>query len=378
MPDYLVAREDDLDFLAPDYRALHGRSDATLFQDPVWLERLYSTLAPSRRARRAVVTIRRAADGHLVGVLPLARFRRWGVRRVTMADLGVCDHAAPVLDREHAAALVADPVVCRGIRTAIGPFDLLEVERLTDVAATRVLLGASTTRRHSYATHAIPLPATSEAWPDTVLDPTMVRRLEQKRKRLRPKGGATLRVVDDPAEVDHLMERMRGFRRDRFADRRAVDLMQEPAYFEFYRQAAHDGVARGGPARLSVLDVGGEPAAITLDLVDREQHVFVLVGYDVVRLRNCSLGLVVVDELVRAAIAEGQHTFDLTVGDEPYKADFGARPTPMHSIRVAATVRGRAAAAVGDLDVVARRHAKRALAAWADRPWLRRQLPATR
>ena len=364
MPEYLVAREDGLDFLSPGYRRLFERSAATPFQDPVWLDRLYTTLAARRRADRLVVTVRVAGSGLLVGLLPLVRRRHRGIRRVEFADLGVCDYAAPVLDRAHAAAIRQDPAVRRGIRAALGRFDLLHVERLAGSGSqVTELLGGGTVRRHSYDTHVIALPAPSAGWPGGVLDASMTRRLEQKRKRVRPKGGAALRVVTDPAEVDDLMRRMQGYRRERFAGRRAVDLVQDPACFEFYRQAAHDGLLSGGPARLFVLDVGGEPAAVALDLVDAERHLFLLVGYDVGRLRNCSLGLLIVDELARSAVAEGLHTFDLTVGDEPYKADFGARPTPMFAVRRARTLRGLGAAALADLEAWVRPHAKRALAA---------------
>jgi CelD/BcsL family acetyltransferase involved in cellulose biosynthesis len=363
-PAYVVAREDALDFLSTAYRDLYHRSTATLFQHPVWLDRLYTTLAPRRRAQRVVVTIRTAGSDRLVGVLPLVLRRRRGLRRVEFADLGVCDYAAPVLDRAHAVSLLLDPAVRRGVRAALGRFDLLQVERLAGSAAeAAALLGASVTRRHSYDAHAIALPASVTGWPGDVLGPSMVRRLEQKRKRVRPKGGATLRVVRDVTEVDDLMARMRDFRRDRFAGRRVVDLVQDPECFEFYRRAAVEGITAGGPARLAVLEVGGEPAAVALDLVDTERHLFLLVGYDVVRLRNCSLGLLIIDELVRSALDEGLHTFDLTVGDEPYKADFGAQPTPMYAVRLAVTSRGRVAASAADLDAAARRLAKRVLAA---------------
>jgi CelD/BcsL family acetyltransferase involved in cellulose biosynthesis len=366
VPRYLVAREDDFDFLTPAYRALHERSIATLFQNPVWLDRLYRTLAGARHAHPVVVTVRLVEPGtedQLVGVLPLVRRRRHGVRRLEFADLGVCDSVAPVLDREHAAALLSDVTVRRDVRTALGRFDLLQVERLAGSGAEMAaLVGAGRTRRHSYDSHAITLPSTSSGWPDEVLDPSMVRHLERKRRRLRPKGGAALRLVTDAGEVDALMERMQAFRRDRFSDRRAVDLVQDPDCFEFYRRAAHDGIVGGGPTQLAVLDVGGEPAAVALDLVDADQHVFLLVGYDVARLRNYSLGLLIVDELIRSAIADGLHTFDLTVGNEGYKSDFGARPTPMHAVRVTPTVRGRAAAAASDLDAVGRRVAKWGLA----------------
>ncbi|MDQ4051569.1 MAG: GNAT family N-acetyltransferase [Actinomycetota bacterium] len=369
MPRYRVARQDDFDFLSPAYQALYDRSPATLFQHPVWLDRLYGTLAVARNAQPVVVTVRdaeRDAQDELVGVLPLVRRRRRGIRRLEFADLGVCDYAAPVLDREHIDALLSDSTACRDIRTSLGRFDLLQVERLAGSgAAMATLVDATATRRHSYDTHPITLPSTPAGWPDEIADANLIRRLERSRKRLRPRGGATLRLVTDTAEVDALMERMQGFRRDRFSGRRAVDLVQDPDCFEFYRRAAHDGIVGGGPTQLAVLDVGGEPAAIALDLADADQHLYVLVGYDIARLRNCSLGLVIVDELIRSAVADGLRTFDLTVGNEGYKSDFGARPTPMYAVRVAATVRGRAAAAAADLDAVARGMAKRGLAAQA-------------
>jgi CelD/BcsL family acetyltransferase involved in cellulose biosynthesis len=376
---FLVAREDGLDFLSSAYRSLYGRSAATIFQEPVWLDRLYRTLAVAQRAEPVVVTVRLAGPGsagELVGVLPLVRRRRHGVLRVEFADLGVCDYAAPVLDRDHVDALLADATVPRDVRAVLGEFDLIQVERLAQARQeVTTLLGARATRRHSYDAHAFELPSTLSDWPDDRVDGELLRQLERKRIRLRPKGGASFRIVVDAGEVDDMMALMRTFRRDRFAGRRAIDLVQDPGCFEFYRRAAHDGIVRGGPAQLGVLDVGGQAAAVALDLVDAERHVCVLVGYDVARLRNYSLGLVIVDEQIRSAIAAGRHVLDLTVGDEGYKQDFGAGATPMYVVRVAATVRGRAAAAMWDLDAVCRPAAKRGLAVAAR---LRKQLDTRR
>ena len=52
----------EYDFLDPEYAGLFAASDATAFQHPVWLHHIYTSLAPARRARMAVVTIRDAAD----------------------------------------------------------------------------------------------------------------------------------------------------------------------------------------------------------------------------------------------------------------------------------------------------------------------------
>lgn len=367
MPRYVVDREDDLAFLSAEYADLYERSDATLFQHPTWLDSVYRTLAPRRAATPLVVTVR--CDGRLVGVLPFVLRRRLGVRRVEFADLGVCDYAAPVLDVEHAMALAADADVRTSIRAALGRFDLLLLERVRGSASEVAgLLSARTTRRHAYDTHAIALPATTDQWYTEALDPSLARHLERKRKRLRPKGGVRLTRVTDPGSVDELMARLRQFRRDRFAERRGTDLVQDPDCFAFYRQVAHDSLTHGGPVELHVLEVGDEVAAVALDLSDRQRHLFLIVGYDFARLRNYSLGLIIVDELVTQAIGAGQHTFDLTVGNEGYKSELGALPTPMYAVRRAVTPLGLVAAAGLDLEAAARRNAKRALVAAGHAP----------
>jgi CelD/BcsL family acetyltransferase involved in cellulose biosynthesis len=359
----IVQREDDLDFLSTEYADLYDAADATAFQHGVWLHRLYRDLAPARGARPVVVTVRRAPSRELVLVLPLVATGRV-VRTLTFADLGVADYNLPVASRAVLDELAGDPGVVRGIGDALGPCDLLVVDRVPDSAdAVTALLAGSHARRHRYDTHLVTLSRDPEEWRGT-LDPRFVRHLERKYKRLRPKGERVLREVTDVAEVQPLMERMRAFRAARFAGRRAVDLVQDDVVFAFYCAVARDSVEHRGPGRLVVLEVGGEPVAITLDLVEPDGELYVLVGYDVERLRNYSLGLLIVDGIAQDAIRHGRSWLDLTVGDEGYKADFGARPRALHQVRLPRTLRGRAALARHDGELLARRVAKQGLAAW--------------
>ena len=359
---YIIGREDDFDFLSAEYAALHADSGATSFQHGVWLHRLYTTLAPARGARPVVVTVRREADRGLVLVLPLVRVGR-AVRTLTFADLGVADYNAAVVPQPVLVELSRRPEVVAGIRRTLGGFDLLRVDRVVGSPdAMAALLGGALVRRHHYDTHLMTLEGTPEAWRGT-LDAAFVRHLERKYKRLRPKGERVLRVVTAAAEVEPLMRRMRAFRSARFAERRGVDLVQDDATFAFYQAVAEDSVRLGGPGRLVVLDVGAEPVAIALDLVEPDRELFLLVGYDVERLRNYSLGLLIVDGLVQDAIGRGKSYFDLTVGDEPYKSDFAARSVPLHQLRVPRTMRGRAAMVSADGLLAARRAAKRVLLA---------------
>lgn len=359
-----VQREDHFDFLSPEYADLHAAAGAPVFQHGVWLDRLYRDLAPARGARPVVVTVR-AAGGGLLAVLPLAISGRV-VRTVTAADLGVADYNVPVASRSVLDELRLDPTVSRDVRRALGRCDLLTIDRVPDSPDdVLALVDGARSRRHHYDTHVVALGPTPEEWRAT-LDPKFVRHLDRKYKRLRPKGERVLRQVTDVAEVVPLMERMRAFRAARFADRRAVDLVQDEATFAFYCAVAEASIRAGGPGRLMVLEVAGEPVAIALDLVAPDRELFVLVGYDVERLRNYSLGLLVVDQLAQDAIGRGTSWFDLTVGDESYKADFGARPHQLHQVRVCCTLRGRAALLARDGNLAARRVAKRGVATWQD------------
>ena len=359
----VVERDDSFDFRSPEYLDLFQRSTATLFQHPGWLHHVYATLAPRLGAHPLVVTVRAAGSGRLLVVLPLVRRRQRGLRLVEFADLGVCDHAAPVVDRDAASWLRAVPALPEAVRRALGRFDLLRVDRIpTAPDAFADLLGTRTHRRHAYDTHTVTLPASFEEWHGSRLAPAFARHLERKRERLRRKGGLSFRTATDPVAVDRLLEDLRRFRRDRFRGRRALDLVQDSRHFAFYRNVARESVANGGPAVLSVLEAGGRPAAVSLDLADADRHLFLVVGYDFARLRNYSLGLLIVDELARAAIDRGAHYLELTVGNEGYKADFAATPIPMWSTRRARTVRGWLGGVAIDAEAWGRRRVKGALA----------------
>lgn len=374
---FLAERCDGFDFMSTEYRDLYARSEATLFQHPAWLHHLYASLVPRVGAVPVVVTIRE--DDRLVGVLPMIRRQRGLVRQVEFADLGVSDYAAPVLDREAAGAFVGDAAVRRAVRGAVGRVDLVRVDKIpAGLGQVAALVGARDLARQPYDGYSIPLPVSFEAWRKE-RDPEFVQHLDRKRKRIGRKNRVLqLRELADVDEVDAAFALMRGFRRSRFADRRAVDLLQDPDYFEFYREVAHDGVLHGGPGSTTVLTIDGETVAVSFGLSDLERDLFVLVGYDVDRYRNYSLGLVIVEELIAVSIRNGRRFHDLTIGHGDYKAAFGAVATPLHSARLSMTPLGWAAKVAADQNAAARRLAKKAVAYHAEhlaprKPSLRRR-----
>jgi CelD/BcsL family acetyltransferase involved in cellulose biosynthesis len=359
---WAVERCDDFDFRGPEYAELYGRSSVTLFQHPVWLHNLYTDLAPQLKAEPVVVTVRASADGRLVAVLPLVR-RRGLVRRVEFADLGVSDYAAPVIDSAAGPDLMGSAAVRLAIRGAIGRADLVRLDKIRgDAAGVASLIGARRVVRHGYDAHAIPVGGSFEAW-RAARDPDFIRHIDEKRKRVgRKRRVLGLRELHDPGEIDAAFEEMREFRLARFAERRAVDLVQDRRFFEFYRKVAHQSARNGGPGSTVVLTINDETVGVSFGMSDAERDLFVLIGYDYERYRNYSLGLILVEELLAVSIAGGKQFHDLTVGHDSYKTSFGAVATPMYSTRRPLTARGWIGQVAADQNTAARRIAKRVLA----------------
>lgn len=361
---YIVQREDHLDFLGSEYSALYGRSNASAFQSGLWLKNFYRDLAPARGAKSCIVTVRTRKNGHLVAVLPFIRRWRGPVRCVEYADLGVTDYAAPVLDRDHDRQIRSDPTLPARVRAALGRFDLLLIERVVDDAeAIGGLVRGARSGEHPYGAHLMPLATDVQTWRER-FDPGITRRLNKSYKRLRSRGGTNFRLVEDLQEVDAVFGDLRDFRSARFGERGGLDLFQDPDCFAFYNKILKDTLGASGPGKLYVLEVGGQRAAVLLGLAESDRELFMIVGYDFKNLRNLSLGLVVIDQLAQDAIGRGLQYLDLTVGDEPYKAEFGAIRRPLFHVRVTRTPIGYVAFRGRELYLATRRMAKQVLTSW--------------
>jgi CelD/BcsL family acetyltransferase involved in cellulose biosynthesis len=68
-----------------------------------------------------------------------------------------------------------------------------------------------------------------------------------------------------------------------------------------------------------------------------------LVGFDLDRYRRLSVGLLAIEDTLRASLESGDAVYDFTIGDYAYKLQFGGEPTPLYERHIARTIRGRLA-----------------------------------
>jgi CelD/BcsL family acetyltransferase involved in cellulose biosynthesis len=163
-----------------------------------------------------------------------------------------------------------------------------------------------------------------------------------KRRRIVRRAAPAFVLLNDRQEIVRAFGALRQFRATRFKERGAHDLIESEAVFSFYRRIAVEG-ANDGTARTFCLYLSGEPAAVMFGIVDRGTFSLILVGFDLARYRRLSIGLLAIEDTLRASFEAGDNVYDFTIGDYSYKAQFGGQPIPLYEWYQARTLSGHAA-----------------------------------
>jgi CelD/BcsL family acetyltransferase involved in cellulose biosynthesis len=340
-----VAVEDSFDFLSPEYAGLFARSTATAFQHPAWLSQLYCRLLKSNGAQPLIVTVRRRSDKALVLLLPLLRRRYGALRVIEFADLRVSDYISVVADAATFEAMVADAALRRQMLAALKPYDLLRLGKLKDgqlpLGKLFEIAQADPMPMSAYASE---LGTSFDDWRATRLKQSYRKELDKKQRQLHRKGEVKFGEMQSAAEIAAAFEAMRVFRRDRFERNGGGELLQVPAYYEFYMAVARES----GFARTYAMTIDGQPIAAALGLKHKDSLLVILGGFTQTEYKNQSIGSLMFQEIARDCIARGETVLDFTIGDEPYKLTFGAQPTPMWQVSRPGSPLGLAAAVMVD------------------------------
>jgi CelD/BcsL family acetyltransferase involved in cellulose biosynthesis len=341
--ELIVAAEPEFDFAGAEYRSLQQRSRATAFQGARWLSALHHDVAPAAGAEPVTIVARDAVDGRLMLVLPFARYCAHGVRFLTFADFGLCDYLRPVYDASDAPLLFADASLPQRIAAALPRHDVLRLTKLVADDALMERLFPNTYRaRMRFSAYPVQIQSEWKEWRTAALEAGFRRDLDMKRRRIVRRGAPAFVLVDDAEEIVRVLDALRQFRARRFEERGAHDVIDSEAVFSFYRRIAVGG-AKDGTARTFCLYLSGEPAAVMFGIVDRGTFSLILVGFDLARYRRLSIGLLAIEDTLRASFESGDRVYDFTIGDYSYKTQFGGKASPLYEWHQARTLRGYAA-----------------------------------
>lgn len=342
------AQENGFDFASNDYAKLFAGSNASAFQSPLWLNQFYALLAPRRRAEKRVVTLR-DADGELIGLVPMIRRRKSGLVLVEATDLGVSDYAAPVLGDAAREALRGDPQAQADFMAAVGSHDIIRVQPVLpgNVDEWQDLLG-SAHEPTGFGAHAVALAPPFEDWRKQNLDKKLSGMVARKGKRWKKQHKVELQRLHDAASIDLAIKNLARLRQGRFEG----DPIQEATVAEFYAKVASLGASACGTktsdlstcaAETWVLTSDGSVAGVLFGLTFRGAFHYLLIGADYDAHGRHSPGLQMYDWIIEDWMARGGTSFDFTIGDEPFKQQFGTEARPMARFLRAGSLKGRLA-----------------------------------
>ncbi len=310
----MTVREERLEDLDALWAATRGRlSWGCPFVLPPWVRAWRRTLGV--QSEPWVLSVREGA--RLAGVAVLDR---GGGRVRFLGSPDVCDYFDLIAAPGDEAGVVRAVLEHAGSRGLSG-LDLGPVRKDGVLARAAAALGGFR-MVPAGATVEMPLPA---GW-DAYLGRLGRKERHEVRRKIRrvERSGGVRRYTADPAGADRALDVFLDlFRRSR-PDKAAF---LTPGREAFFRALVRETAAAGW-LRLSVVELGGRPAAAVLSFQHGGVRYLYNNGFDP-QFRDLSIGIVSKVWDIRDAIAEGAVRYEFLKGTEDYKFRLGGRPVPL-------------------------------------------------
>jgi CelD/BcsL family acetyltransferase involved in cellulose biosynthesis len=328
-----------VDALFPEWEALADATGASPFMHPGWFATWWNAFGTGRPA---VFALRRH-DG-LAAVLPL--FRRWG-QLWSMTNWHT--HIFGVLAKDDAARMELLEAVLSTRRMPV-LLAFLPVER-PDPQAAHTAAESAGMRLIVRETERSPYVPIDGDW-ERYLQGRPHKRLTEsrrRRRRLSEQGRLWLDVQDGSTRLEALLEEAFRVEGSGWKSRSGTAIASSSDTIQFYTDIAH-WAARRGWLRLAFLRLDERPLAVQL-LIQADGAVSQLKGGFDEEYGRFSPGLLLAEDMLERAFAEGLRSYDFLGADEAFKMDWArdvrVRMTVQAFPRTVAGMAGWAAWAFG-------------------------------
>jgi CelD/BcsL family acetyltransferase involved in cellulose biosynthesis len=335
----------DLRAVEQQWRAFEQRADCTAFQTFDWLAAWQRHIGVRSGLTPAIV-VGRVNGGETLFILPLAVGSRGPLRYLTWLGGDFCDYHAPLLAEEfsqHVAPHEFGPVW----RTVVGAvrnsprlgFDFVDLRKMPETIGSQrnpfMDLAVAINPSGTYSTTLGPDWATFYGKRSSATR----RRDRTKVRRLSEHGEVSYGEPATTEEMQHTLHALFEQKSQSLTRMGVPDLFARPGYREFFLDVATCGDLREF-VHVSRLRVGSTIAAANLGLMFRGRFYHLLMSYQDGELARFGPGAAHLRELLRNATERGFHTFDFTIGDEPYKREWCDCAEKLYDHLAAAGIRG--------------------------------------
>ena len=314
-------------------------ANSGVFQSAAWLAAVFSELAPVHQAEAVAVEVRTAA-GDLALLLPLLATREAGLDVLRVPSLGVCDYGGPILgpaapDNERAAR-----ELWQSVTVALGGYDLIIIENmpLTIGGRSNPLASVAAARPADHQRHALTLASTVE---EMLRGRGKKYRKEAERctRLLAERGAPAFKRAESWQDIAHgyaILQEQQAARRSEAGDGYVLD---QPEYARFYETLVRQGTA-AGTAHLFTLAAGAEVGACLLGVTHAGVFTLLRISTAGGPWKRISPGRLIVLEAMRYFLPRGVRTFDMGIGDYPFKQGFGIEPEPLATLEASLSLKG--------------------------------------
>jgi CelD/BcsL family acetyltransferase involved in cellulose biosynthesis len=300
---------------------------ATAFQTRAWLLPLYRIVAPALHMTPLFVTVSDRSSSRPMMILPLCIGRKWGLTVIEFADFGVTDYNAPPLSPTLTLTVAEARDLWDDICHALPPADIVLFDKVPETVSGQPvpLAQLGWMRRMAMRAWTVRLPETRAEYDRTILKAKDRKEHRRKRRALTEwLGDLTLVHAATAGERQEIFEALKCQREARCKEAGYRDLLVDPTFERFYQSVAYGEF--GDVAMLSALKAQDRIVATLFALSHNSDYLLVAHCFEPCA-EGLSPGIVAIDEMITHQIGLGARNFDLTIGNEGYKRQFGVTPS---------------------------------------------------
>ena len=335
-----VTIHDRLEPLRADWEVIESHGCATVFQSFDWLSVWYDVTQSYGVADPIIITAKRSVNGPIELILPLCRVRRYGFSLLTFPDLMVSDFAGPVFMPSAFTAENSFASFWRELRKRLPSDDAIQLSKIcTDIdSASNPLLSLPSLKKMPYGLWGLPLePGTPGA--SRLVPAAMLASVEKRRAIVRRKFVRSFSWSDDGVSLSQAFAELVEMRRLRCERIGRNEILDDPMWLEFYSRLAERKHAVLKPI-IMCLQANGQTIATLFGVGYKGAFHYLLPTFLMQKWSRYTPGFQLLIDSMETCSARGYRYFDLTVGDEPYKQQFGAEFRPLYEYFAPLSSRG--------------------------------------